>query len=180
MRFQQLADMVKSDMVDSSRASHAGTLRKGYQRMKDNQPVKKLVVSALIIGVFLVYCLSYNRSNLAAPGGPSSAPTTPSNGTAAPGAQYKDGTYNGSVADAQWGYVQVQVTIKNGKITTVTFLQYPSDRERSVMINQYADPQLVSEAIQAQSAQVDVITGATDSSVAFMQSLSDALSQAQA
>jgi uncharacterized protein with FMN-binding domain len=38
---------------------------------------------------------------------------------------------------------------------------------------------LVQEAIQAQSAQVDIITGATDSSEAFMQSLSDALSQAQ-
>lgn len=64
--------------------------------------------------------------------------------------------------------------------TGVQFLQYPSDRERSVEINSYADPQLTSEAIQAQGAQVDVVTGATDSSDAFMQSLADALSQAQA
>ena len=48
------------------------------------------------------------------------------------------------------------------------------------MINSYADPQLISEAIQAQSATVDIVTGATDSSEAFMQSLSDALSQAKA
>lgn len=48
------------------------------------------------------------------------------------------------------------------------------------MINSYADPQLISEAIQAQSATVDVVTGATGSSEAFIQSLSDALSQAKA
>ncbi len=56
--------------------------------------------------------------------------------------------------------------------------QYPSDRNHSVMINNYADPQLVSEALQAQSANVDIVTGATDSSDAFIQSLTDALSQA--
>jgi uncharacterized protein with FMN-binding domain len=49
-----------------------------------------------------------------------------------------------------------------------------------VEINGYAIPQLTTEAIQAQSAQVDVVSGATDTSYAFMQSLSDALTQAQA
>lgn len=92
----------------------------------------------------------------------------------------KDGSYTGSVADAQWGYVQVKAIVSGGKITDVQFLQYPNDRSRSVYINSVADPQLTSEAIQAQSAQVDVITGATDSSQAFIQSLTDALTQAQA
>lgn len=84
------------------------------------------------------------------------------------------------VADAQWGNVQVQVVIQHGKMTSVSFLQYPNERNRSVEINGYADPQLTSEAIQAQSATVDSVSGATDSSEAFMQSLTDALSQAQA
>ena len=84
------------------------------------------------------------------------------------------------MADAQWGVVQVQVVIQNGKIINVQFLQYPNERNRSVEINSYADPILVNEAIQAQSAQVDIVSGATDSSDAFMQSLSNALSQAQA
>ena len=100
--------------------------------------------------------------------------------TTAPGALYKDGSYTGSVDDAQWGVVQVKAIIKNGKITDVQFLQYPSDRNRSVYINSIADPQLSSEAIQAQSANVNVVTGATDSSLAFIQSLTDALSQARA
>ncbi|HLI52085.1 MAG TPA: FMN-binding protein [Thermomicrobiaceae bacterium] len=120
---------------------------------------------------------------------PTLAPTpAPSSSTASSGASatssgassaYTDGTYTGSVADAQWGYVQVRATVQKGKITDVEFLQYPDDRSRSIFINQTADPELSSEAIQAQSAQVDIITGATDSSQAFIQSLSDALSQAQ-
>jgi uncharacterized protein with FMN-binding domain len=104
---------------------------------------------------------------------PTPTPTSASSGG------YKDGSYTGSVADAQWGYVQVKAVISQGKITDVQFLEYPSDRSRSQRINQAADPELTNEAIQAQSAQVDVITGATDSSEAFMQSLADALSQAK-
>ena len=90
----------------------------------------------------------------------------------------KDGSYTGSEADAQWGLVQVKAVISQGKITDVQFVEYPSDRSRSRYINSVADPELTNEAIQAQSAQVDVITGATDSSEAFMRSLADALSQA--
>ncbi len=151
------------------------------------QGIKKLLVSIAVVGVFAIYSLLHGRSNpatLGASGAPGSSAATSGTATSGgdatpiPGALYKDGSYTGGVADAQWGYVQVQVVIQSGKIGDVKFLQYPSDRSRSVLINQYADPQLVSEAIQAQSAQVDVVTGATDSSFAFMQSLSDALSQA--
>ncbi len=60
-------------------------------------------------------------------------------------------------------------------MSDVQFVQYPNDRNRSIMINQYADPILDQEAIQAQSGNVDIITGATDSSYAFMQSLGRAL-----
>ncbi|HUZ01335.1 MAG TPA: FMN-binding protein [Thermomicrobiaceae bacterium] len=107
------------------------------------------------------------------------APTPQPTPTTA-GGQYKDGSYTGSVADAQWGYIQVKAVISQGKIADVQFLQYPSDRSRSVYINSIADPELKSEAIQVQSAQVDIISGATDSSEAFMQSLTDALTHAQA
>ncbi len=149
------------------------------------QSIKKVVVAALIVGAFMLYSLTHARasgapvavssSNTTSIGG--STPTTSSGTTSA---SYKDGSYSGSVADAQWGYIQVKAVISGGKITDVQFLQYPNERERSVEINGYADPQLTQEAIQAQSAQVDIVTGATDSSEAFMQSLSDALTQAQA
>lgn len=92
--------------------------------------------------------------------------------------QYKDGTYTGSVADAYYGNIQVQAIISGGKLSDVVFLQYPNDRNRSIAINTQAMPYLKSEAIQAQSANVNIISGASDSSSAFVQSLGDALAQA--
>jgi uncharacterized protein with FMN-binding domain len=93
---------------------------------------------------------------------------------------YKDGTYTGTRADAVYGYIQVQTTISGGKITKVTFLEYPNDHRESVQINQQAMPYLQQEAIQAQSAQVDGVSGATDTSQAFVESLSAALNKAKA
>jgi uncharacterized protein with FMN-binding domain len=92
---------------------------------------------------------------------------------------YKDGSYNGPEIDAFYGLVQVQVTVQNGKMANVRFLEYPSDRRTSVRINTIAVPYLQQEAIQAQNANVDIITGATLTSEAFMQSLQSALSQAK-
>lgn len=156
--------------------------------------MKKFALAVVIIGTFILFSLFSNHANILAfpqNSSPDSGSSTTSSvptaaGTAGPPdatspatTLYKDGTYTGSVADAQWGNVQVQVVIQKGRLTTITFLQYPNERDRSVMINNEADPQLISEAIQAQSATVDVVTGATDSSEAFMQSLANALSQAQ-
>lgn len=159
--------------------------------------MKKAIVSIVIIGTFVIYSMIHAHSSLVAvapntpaqsrPTTSSATPSTKTSGTVVtpgatptPASLYKDGSYTGSVADAQWGVVQVKAIIQHGKITDVQFLQYPNDRSRSVYINSYADPQLTSEAIQAQSANVDIVTGATDSSDAFIQSLTDALSQARA
>ena len=99
-------------------------------------------------------------------------------GSNAVSGKYKDGTYTGGVADAYYGNIQVQVTIANGKISDVTFLQYPNDNRTSHFINSQAMPLLKSEAIQAQSAQVDAVSGASQSSKAFRESLSSALTKA--
>lgn len=92
---------------------------------------------------------------------------------------YKDGTYTGDSEDAFYGFVQVQAVIKGGKITDVVFLKYPNDRQNSVYINSQAMPYLKQEAIQAQNGNVNIITGATDTSQAFIQSLNTALAQAK-
>ena len=99
--------------------------------------------------------------------------------TPKPSSKYKDGTFTGDAADAFYGLIQVQATIANGRITDVKFLQAPNDRSTSIMINSQADPMLATEAIQAQSAQVDVVSGATDSSQAFVQSMQSALDKAK-
>ncbi len=92
---------------------------------------------------------------------------------------YKNGTYTGSVQDAFYGNIQVQAVISNGKITAVNFLQFPNDNPTSQYVNSQADPLLAQEAIQAQSANVDIVSGASASSQAFQASLADALSQAK-
>ncbi|HEX8964940.1 MAG TPA: FMN-binding protein [Patescibacteria group bacterium] len=102
---------------------------------------------------------------------------TPSTGSS--GQQYKDGTYTGSAEDAYYGNIQIQITITSGKIVDVAFLQYPSDNGTSQYINSQAMPLLKNEALQAQSANVDIVSGASDSSQAFQRSLSNALQQAK-
>ncbi len=107
------------------------------------------------------------------PAASATAPQTANSG------QYKNGTYTGLTANAFYGQVQVRVTISNGRIASVTFLNYPQDRRTSARINSFAVPQLQAEAIQAQSANVDIVSGATLTSEAFMQSMQSALDRAQ-
>lgn len=116
---------------------------------------------------------------------PSSTPSSSSSGTAKPMTNsnsgmmsYKDGSYRGDSYDAYYGNVQVQVTVKSGKITDVNFLDYPSDRRTSQMINEQAMPILKQEVIKSQSANVNTVSGATMTSEAFLQSLKSALSKA--
>lgn len=137
---------------------------------------------------FVVYVFQahedQNEAKVTAPSSlntPSTPTTTqPAASTQKTTAQYKDGTYTGSAADAFYGPIQVRVTVSGGKITDVTFLQYPNDRGTSVRINEQAMPMLKQEAIQAQSASVDGVSGATDTSQAFIESLGSALNQAKA
>lgn len=75
--------------------------------------------------------------------------------------------------------MQVKATIQNGKIAAVQFLQYPSDRRTSQRINLQVMPYLQTEAIKAQNANVDVISGATLTSQAFIRSLQSALNTAK-
>lgn len=92
---------------------------------------------------------------------------------------YRDGAYTGAQVDAFYGWVQVKAVIKSGKISDVQFLQYPNDRRTSQRINSIATPWLTSEAVRAQSANVNIISGATLTSEAFMQSLQAALNTAK-
>ncbi len=99
--------------------------------------------------------------------------------TPSPSGMYKDGTFTGSVADAFYGNIQVQAVVSGGRLTDVVFLQYPNDNPTSQYVNSQALPYLKQEALQAQSANVDLISGASASSQAFQQSLADALAQAK-
>jgi uncharacterized protein with FMN-binding domain len=92
---------------------------------------------------------------------------------------YKDGTYMGGVADAFYGQVQVQAVIQGGQIKDIQVLNFPQDRRTSQRINSVALPYLRSEVIQAQSANIDLISGATLTSQAYIESLQSALNSAR-
>jgi uncharacterized protein with FMN-binding domain len=91
---------------------------------------------------------------------------------------YTDGVYTGPAADAYYGIVQLQALVQGGRLSALKVLKYPSDRRTSISINRQALPMLRDEAISAQSANVDIITGATLTSRAFIQSLGGALKKA--
>ncbi|TGS13851.1 FMN-binding protein [Mesorhizobium sp. M2E.F.Ca.ET.209.01.1.1] len=91
---------------------------------------------------------------------------------------YADGVYTGPAADAYYGIIQIQALVQGGRLTALKVLKYPNDRRTSVSINRQALPMLRDEAISAQSADVDIISGATLTSKAFIQSLGGALKKA--
>ena len=91
---------------------------------------------------------------------------------------FRDGEYTGGVFDAYYGDVQVKAVVRRGCVASIDVVQYPNDRRTSRRINDSALPMLQSEVIRAQSGKVDIITGATLTSRAYIRSLKDALSQA--
>lgn len=94
-------------------------------------------------------------------------------------ALYNDGEYQGdSVQAARWGNVQVTVIIEGGEITDFRIDDYPYHRSTSQRISQVAIPRLMQEVIEAQSADIDLVSGATPTSEAFIESLQSALDQA--
>ena len=93
---------------------------------------------------------------------------------------YTDGTVTGQVVSTRYGDVQVQVTIAGGVISDVTALQLPDGDGHSSRISSVVEPMLRSAALQAQSANIDLISGATYTSTAYRESLRSALDQAAA
>ena len=125
-------------------------------------------------------------SSHVAAGEPASSPTSPTptprpSWTPTPTATltgYRDGTYTGVVADAYYGPLQVQAIISGGRITDVKWLQWPTHARTSQRINSQVMPWLTQEAVQAQSANVNIISGASASSFGFRDSLYSALQKA--
>ena len=111
------------------------------------------------------------------PAAQNSAQPVQSAPTAAKG-RFADGTYAGPVTDAYYGLVQIQAIVQGGRLADIRVLRYPSDRSTSVAINRRALPMLRDEVVKAQSVKVDIISGATLTSEAFIQSLGAAMRQA--
>jgi uncharacterized protein with FMN-binding domain len=125
---------------------------------------------------------SGTTATLAAPADPG---TTTSSGTGSADTATGDGTtssaattYTGPSADTRWGPVQVQITVENGTVTYVEVVDYPTENGKDQQINARAIPELVSETLDAQSADIDMVSGATVTSEGYLESLQGALDEA--
>jgi len=89
-------------------------------------------------------------------------------------------TVDGDVVSTPYGDVQVAMVLNGSHIVDVKALQLPFDRSRSQYISEQVAPLLHDEVLQAQSAQIDTIGGATYTSDGYAQSLQSALDKAHA
>jgi len=111
----------------------------------------------------------------------STSSTTKSNGGSTGNSNSNtSSTVTGDVAQTRWGPVQVELTVKAGSVTEVRVLQYPTGNSTDEQINSYALPVLVQETLDAQSADIDMVSGATVTSDGYLQSLQSALDQVSA
>jgi uncharacterized protein with FMN-binding domain len=136
---------------------------------------KILLVSgfvALLAGFFAFEKFSASPQNTVP------APIINNNPPPATTAGFKDGTYTGPVVNSMYGPAQARVIVSSGQIKDVQFLQYPNDRQASIMKSNMAMPIIKQEVIQSQSANVNTVSGATQTADSFIQSISSALSQA--
>jgi uncharacterized protein with FMN-binding domain len=106
-------------------------------------------------------------------------PTHHATSTPTPSARpSKSVTVAGDVVQTQYGPVQVEISVRSGKITQARALQQPSGDGQTDSINSYAVPQLDQEALAAQSAQIDTVSGASFTSDGYQRSLQSALDAA--
>jgi uncharacterized protein with FMN-binding domain len=145
-------------------------------RPPSSQPVRLgLGLASLALAGFLL--LGFKAPQDAALASRSSGTSGGAGTTGTSGSTASSGTIDGTVVDTRYGPVQVEVTVSNGKVTAVTAVELPSGG-RSGAISGYASPILSSEALTAQSSNIDLVSGATYTSEAFASSLQAALNRA--
>ncbi|MCB0913421.1 MAG: FMN-binding protein [Propionibacteriaceae bacterium] len=135
--------------------------------------MRKIVTAIMGTISGLVLLFSYHTSTN------SQAAATTTGGTDTDtGSTSTSGTYTGDAVETQWGTVQVQITVENGQITSADAIQYPNGNRHDQQINAYAIPQLNAAVVEAQSASIDTISGATVTSDGYLQSLQSAIDAA--
>ncbi len=116
----------------------------------------------------------------AAPAASTKASASPSSAKASAAASSATRIVTGSVERTPYGPMQVKVTLSGTRITQITVLQETNDGEESQQIDSFSIPELTSEALAAQSAHIDSVSGATQTSAGYIGSLQSALDQAGA
>ena len=108
----------------------------------------------------------------------SSASGGSSSGTGGTAQSMTARTFTGSVDNTQEGPMQVAITVSGKTITKITVVQQTDNGSESNSIDAMALPKLTSEALMAQSAKIDAVSGASYTSAGYIQSLQSAIDQA--
>ncbi|MFJ2951180.1 FMN-binding protein [Streptomyces sp. NPDC087226] len=150
--------------------------------MRKSHPVRRAVLAtaATVSGIVLLLSLkpASDPGSAAAAGGaaPPAAAQSPQGGAAQP---IGNGTVTGDAAQTQYGAVQVRLTVSGGKITRAEAVQAPKGGQ-SDQVTSGSVPRLNQAAVAAQSADIDVVSGATYTSGGYKKSLQSALDKARA
>lgn len=138
-------------------------------RLRRNAAV--IGATGVLLGLLFIYPTSTNRTSspTTSAAKPGVVSTAPANGGV---------TVNGTSADTRFGPVQVSVTIRANRLVAVNAIVYPDSGGRDREISSFALPQLEQEAIAAQTAQIDTVSGATFTSDGYRRSLQSALDAA--
>jgi uncharacterized protein with FMN-binding domain len=150
------------------------------------------IVSTVAVLVMLLSFKTHTATSLATPPAavstPSTSPSASATAKSSTSAKKKatsratkeavtTKTITGDSADTRYGPVQVQIIVTNGKITSASAVEYPQNDPRDQQINAYAIPVLNQEAVQAGSANIAHVSGATYTSDGYIQSLQSALNK---
>ncbi|MCQ9185106.1 FMN-binding protein [Streptomyces sp. IBSBF 2953] len=155
--------------------------------LRKNRPLRRIVLAsaATVSGMVLLLSLKPHSTpavaSLAASPAPSSSSGASSGATGSGGSGGSTAgtrTLTGDSVQTRYGPVQVRVTLTDGKITDVSAVEYPQENPRDQQINAYAVPELTREALTAQSADIDTVSGATYTSDGYRESLQSALDSA--
>jgi uncharacterized protein with FMN-binding domain len=155
--------------------------------LNKNRPFRRIVLAsaATVSGMVLLLSLKPHTTptvvtaNAKSPSVSSRSSSSSSAGAGdSPASASGTMTATGDTVQTRWGPVRVRVTLTDGRLTDVTAVSYPEDNPRDQEINSYALPQLRREALAAQSARIDTVSGATYTSDGYRQSLQSALDSA--
>ncbi|AJE39806.1 MULTISPECIES: FMN-binding protein [Streptomyces] len=151
--------------------------------LRRTSPLRRVVLTsaATVSGLVLLLSLKPHSAPEVGPAVPSggSHASSGSGDAGGSGSVTTTGTVTGEQVQTRYGPVQVRITLRNGRLTEVTAVALPRDNPRDREISGYAVPRLTREALAAQSAEIDTVSGATYTSEGYRRSLQSALDSAR-
>lgn len=127
--------------------------------------------------VLLVGLRQQDKAGVPRPAALSPSGSSTSATASPPPPSYRDGRVVGPAVRTDYGVVQVAAVVRNGRLVEVSAVRIPDRDPMDVRLSRPAVRQLGTAAVEAQSATIDVVSGATYTSVGYLKSLQSALDQ---